>query len=210
MQLKDLFDDTRRDAKGAADFILLDALQKSCQEFFHQCGGWRDRSDQQKFSAGEFEYDFDAPQNVQVARVENVRLSSTTCPLTPITESEFFALDQSSSGTPTKYAVAESTGTLLFWPTPDDTVTDTYEVLSIFTTTREILEIPDAIGDRWRNGIIAGALANLLGDIDKPWSNQSESAKNKQEFWDYVLRAKRESQSGQYVRPNRVQFRKFV
>lgn len=210
MQITDLVDDVRRDAKGAADFIVIDSLQQSCIEFFHQSGAWRERSDPSPFSIGTFEYDFDIPAGAQLARLENCRLLSTNCPLTPCTESEFFALDPTSTGTPTTYAVAESTGTLLFWPTPDDTVTDSYLTLAIMTATREILQIPDAIGNRWRDGIIAGAIGRLLDTEKRPWTNQELAAKQYQKFWDYVLRAKRESVSGQYVRPTRVQFRNFI
>lgn len=210
VQLSDLIEDTRRDAIGAADFIVLDALQQTCVEFFHQSGSWRERSDPASFSIGTFEYDFDVPYGAQAARCENVRLSSTTCPLTPVTESEFFALDRTAVGTPTKYAIAESTGTLLFWPTPDATATDTYQTLCVMTATREITQIPDAVGNRWRDGIIAGAVARLLDTEKRPWTNQALAAKQQQKFWDYVLRAKRESVSGQYVRPMRVQFQRFI
>jgi hypothetical protein len=211
MQLSDLYDDTRREVKGCPDAQLLDALQGACMEFFHQSGAWRERIDPSALSVGVFEYDIDVPAGTQLARVENVLLSSSTCPMTPITEKEFFSLDPSSTApSPNKYAIAESTGTILFWPTPDATTTDSFRAIACVTASREIVTIPDAIGNRWRAGIIAGAVGRLLQTNNRPWTNHELGLKREGVYWEYVQRAKRESVSGQYVRPMRVQIPRFV
>jgi hypothetical protein len=211
MQLSDFFDDARREVKGASDAMLLDSLQRACTEFFHQSGGWRERIDPSALAVGVYEYDIDVPSGTQLARVENVMLSSSTCGLTPIKESEFFALDLTKTAPrPDRYAVAESTNTLLLWPVPDGTVADSFKILVCVTGDREVITIPDAIGHRWRDGIVAGAVGRLLQTNNRPWTNHELGQKREAIFWEYVARAKRESVSGQYVKPMRVQLRKFV
>lgn len=223
MLITDLMADARRDVRGAADFIVLNALQRACQEFFHQCGGWRQRMDPNVFTPGVFEYVIDIPSGTQVARVENVVLipattgttlapnSTVYMPLQAITESQFFNLSQQAgTGTPACYAVSESDSVLLFWQTPDATVTSTWAAQVILTATRSIVTLPDAVGTRWREGLIAGAQAFMFNTPGHSWTDAKAGAMKNAIYWDYIARAKRESFSGQFARPMRAQPRRFL
>lgn len=208
MLLTDFTDDVRRDLPGAPDFVVLDAIQWACMEFFRDSCAYRFTSDPISFSSGVFEYTIDVPSGTQICHVEKIRRSDLAH-LYPCTELDFSKLDPTCTGSdPTSYSIREQDETVMWWPKPDSTTSTSFIAIVILTTTREATQIPNTLGDRWRRAIVAGAQSYALSTRGKPWSDDARSSLRRSEFDDYKLKARRESVSGQFVTPLRVRMRK--
>ena len=222
MMLSSLLYDVRLKAPLCPDFVLLDAMQRCCKEFFVQTGAWRETFDPVTLVSGQQVYEFDVPYGAQIERIEGMKFvpTVTTPPqlaseafadtISPTREQDWLWLDQTATGpSPRRYMLTSVDGTFQVWPTPDSTVSGTVNAVGVFSTIRAVTQIPDFIGERWREALVAGTIGRVCSQPEKKWSNPTIAGTSMQEFWDYVGRARRDSVSGQYAGPLTVRMRRL-
>lgn len=210
MLLRDLLDDVRSDVQ-APDLTLLDAVQKAASEFFHQSGAWVETLDPIELVEGVYEYGLSLPSGARAARLHEGAIKNGSAPMVSVTEREFFTFDLTADGNPGYLALSESTGSAFVWPVPSAAAAGNQVSMRVtIAPNRECDTIPDLLGEKWREGIIAGAKARLMRMPKRDWTDPMLSGVHDAIFWDYVARAKREATSNNYAKPMRVQMRSWV
>lgn len=212
MLLADLVADVRPDVPGCPEFSIRSALQRACVEFLYESGCWLSQLDPIALVAGRREYDLALPDGAMFLRVNNdgdtrgVRYSAGRAD--SVSEKSIFERDQNSTGSPQYVAVRSEDDTLIVWPTPtSEQAGQTITLLVVLGAQRTVTEIPDTLGDRWRDALVCRAKARLMNTTGKPWSNPTQGAYEMRCFWDYVNNAKREALTSRYAQPQRVVMR---
>lgn len=215
MLLSDLVADVRPDVPGCPEFSIRTALQRACVEFLYESGYWITTLDPIVLVEGRREYDLSLPDGAIFLRIYNdgqvTGVSIGNCRINVVPEQAIFARDQSSTGGPQYVAVRTEDDTLIVWPTPgEDQDGQAMSVMAVLGAQRTVTEIPDTIGDRWREALVCRAKARLMNTTGKPWSNPTQGSYELQCFWNYVNNAKREAMTSRYAQPQRVIQRPFA
>lgn len=215
MLLVDLVADVRPDVAGCPEFSIRNALQRACVEFLYESGYWITTLDLIPLVAGRREYDLALPDGAMVLRVFNdgavSGIMNGSCAVRPVAETAIFARDTSSTGAPQYAAIRAEDDTLIVWPTPtSEQAGQSLRVMVVLGAVRTVTEIPDTIGDRWREAIVARAKARLMNTVGKPWSNTAQGGMEMQYFWNCVNNAKREAMTSRYAQPQRAYQRPFA
>lgn len=209
MQLSDLIDDIRPDMVQAPNLAMLDALQKSTMEFFDVSETWRLQLDAITMRLAVASYDLPIPDGTRITRI--LESKSETRDLFPLSETELFRLDPTATGDPMYIALSDADDLLLVNPVPNAAaVGKTIRLMVVLTIDRETLEIPDALGKRFRHGIISGAKSRLFLTPDRPYTDFKLGSLHEGIYRSQIADAKREGVSGRFARPLTVVQRRFV
>ena len=217
MLLSDLVYDVRPDVPGAPDFAIRDALKKSAVEFFYESQCWTQQLDPITLANGTYLYDLSLPSDSVLLRLyddgkfSGVKIDRRCLKVMP--EWKLFDASRNSTdtGEPCRCTIITADSTIAFWPTPDaDAAGKQVSILAVLGLTRAVEEIPDAIGLRWQEAIVARAKARLMSTVGKPWSNPEQGAAELRMYRAKVSSARAEAHTGQYAGPQRIQFTPFA
>lgn len=215
MQLSDLWYDVRPDVPSAPDFVIRDALKKSAGTFFRDSRCWIELIDPIVLVAGTNRYDFTLPSGAILLQLYNdgcatgVRIGQRALCVVP--EWDLFNRDTAATGEPRYCAVNTVDDTLTVWPAPAAAdAGKRIELLAVLGLTREATEIPDQLGERWRQAFVSWAKQELMNTVGKPWSNPQQGALEMAKYRNAVAIARAETHSGRYARPQRYHFVPFA
>ena len=217
MLLSDLVYDVRPDVAGAPDFTIRDALQKSAVEFFYESQCWTQQLDPITLTNGTYLYDLSLPSDAVLLRLyddgrfSGVKIDRRCLKLVPEWKLFDASRNATDTGEPSYVAVNTAEGNLMVWPTPDAAAAGKQiSVLAVLGVTRQVTEIPEAIGLRWQEAFVSRAKARLMNTAGKPWSNPDQGAMELRIYRAKVASARAEAHTGQYAGPQRIQFTPFA
>lgn len=217
MLLSDLWFDIRPDVAGAPDFVIRDAVKKAAVEFFYESQCWTEQLDPIPLVAGTRTYDLSLPSDSLLLRiyadgaVSGAKIGQRSLAIVP--EWDLFdpSRDASATGEPRYLAIVTGNDGLLVWPTPAAAdAGKSLSILAVLGLVREVDEIPDSLGQRWRSAIIANAKAKLMNTSGKPWSNPAQGAMEYRSYRNAVASARAEAHTGRYAGPQRYTFPTFA
>jgi len=213
MLLSDLVYDTRGDLPGAPDFAIRDAITRAAGQFFADSRCWIEQLDPIPLASGVWQYYLSLPSDALLLQIYNDGLFTGVkidrCALEVLPEWKMFDASRTSvdTGLPRRCAVVTRDDTLMVWPTPGAAeVGKEIAVLAVLGLTREADEMPDQLGYRYREAIIALAKSRMMLTNGKEWSNPKQGDIEFRNYRRVVVTARAETHTGRYAEPQRLQF----
>lgn len=138
------------------------ALVRAARVFCSMSEAWRVTLDPESVFAGVAELFL--PRGAEIVRPLWVRLGDRELQA----KSDHSLLDVK-PGRPNAYVLENNMLTLV--PVVDGVLTERVTARVILQPTRTATAVPEAVGDRYFEGIMSGALSYLTAQVDQPWGN---------------------------------------
>ena len=174
---------------GCPDFVVEKAIKDATLSFCRRSGAFRLPLDSFTTDEGEYEYDIDLPRNTNIVDIISVTVGKKE--ITPDTEQGATHANpewRTQKSTPTSY-IRPTNKTLFLVPAPALSGEDIIVHASLKPSLKAT-SIEDDFVEDYVDGIMAGALANLLNAHDMPWANPQRAAKHEAEVEAHVRDAK--------------------
>ena len=158
----EFYSDIFLQAPSVPEPLVDRALVRAARAFCGMSEAWRVTLDPEPVFGGVGELFL--PRNAEIVRPLWVRLGDRE-----LTAKSDHSLMDTKPGRPHAYVLDGNVLTLV--PVVDGQLTERLVARVILQPTRAATAIPEAIGDRYFEGIISGALSYLAAQIDQPWGN---------------------------------------
>lgn len=178
MKYADLVPIVSFDAIGAPAPRAAYAVAQAAHEFFRLTRTYVVEMDPAKLIANSTTFDLDLPSNTLLVEVNQVKYGSQ------VVESKLPEQLpggwEDLTGSPSFYLVQGSALRLVPYPIAksDTLMRAKFAVHPMLTAS----EIPDDLGDKFRDALINGAKGFLLADVGKPWTNPGAAAAFRAEY----------------------------
>ena len=205
MYYKDMVDLLPYHIAGCPDFVVEKAIKDATLSFCRRSGAYRLPLDSIETVAGEYEYDIDLPSRSNIVDIHTVTVASKE--ITPDTEqgathdNPLWRIEQS---TPKSY-IRPTNKTLFLVPVPMKSG-DSVTIHASLKPSLKATGITDEFVEDYVDGIMAGALANLLNAHDMPWANPQRAQKHEAEFEAHIRDAKAKADGRNGATRRRVQY----
>ncbi len=194
MRFDDLLDDTRPGLSQAPDPVILAALRRAAMKFFRDSMAWVDRLDDIQTQPGVSNYDLEPPGGSRVERLIWVKHNGIQ--LSGQARSRDVTAMQSTSSAPRWWALSGSQ--IEVWPTPKEQ--GTLSACAALVPTRDARSIPDDLAEDYRDGIVALARADMMGNKPgMPYHSPQEASVQYKFGLEAIARAKRKQVSGNWT-----------
>lgn len=203
-------------ALGCSEPLAYQALREAAYEF---CT--RTNIVNQTFTvtsiAGQAEYDLDVPTQMQLARLLKVAWGTDRW----LTISDRWDVDDAlalrgavnsydpTEGDPVAAWAEPETSVFKVYPVPDREVDGMFTVTASYTPTDTATQLDDVLFNRWRTGVVAGALAYLQMMPGQPFTANT-FARHRDRFETEIGRATAEARKGAAMTSTRVKARAFA
>lgn len=194
MRFDDLLDDTRPGLSQAPDAVILAALRRAAMKFFRDSMAWMDRVDDMQTQAGVSVYDLEPPSDSRIERLLWVKYNGVQ--LSGQARERDLGAMSSTDAAPRWWALVGDK--IEVWPTPKEQ--GTLSAYAALVPTRTARSIPDSIGEDYRDGIIALARADMMGNKPgMPYHSPQEASIQYKFGLEAIARAKRKQVSGNWT-----------
>jgi hypothetical protein len=203
-------------AAGCTDPMAYQALREAANEF---CT--RSNIVQQTFTVGSVagigDYDFDVPTDMRLVRLLKVawgvdrwlKVNDRADVDNVLALRGSVNGDDPVQGDPTAAWAQPDTSTFFVYPLPDRSVDGMFTVTASFAPTDRATQLDDVLFDRWRTGVVAGALAYLQMMPGQPFTAPT-FARHRDRFETEIGRAIAEARKGAAMTSTRVKARAFA
>lgn len=178
---------------GAPDAAIKKAIERAIVRFLRLSHFWVEQSEVTA-SAGESSLSNVFPSgtilqiNTASADGRGLRIS---------TPSDIRSSAQS-SGAVCAIAIDQVANRVLLWPTPSEA--SDIRIEAVLIPSRDAEGYPDFLFDLWHDAIVAGTIADMKAQKDKPWHNPNDAAIKMVEFNEHIAEARRRGYSGGFAR----------
>lgn len=173
MLWSDLYTQVARGAANAPNFILEEAIRDAAIELCNRTDVYK-LEETVALSPDFDEYEVSPPTGYEVAHYLDLTLLSSNAKLQPSSFEQMRAEQRRiSAGTPTVFASIDNS---FFAVGPKPPAAENLAVIFSVKPTRAATEIPDTIGLEYRDALVYGALARLLGQADVPWRDSAKAS----------------------------------
>jgi len=169
-------------ASGVPEPLMDRAIVRAMRSFCNVSEYWRMTLEPEPVFGGVGELFL--PRDSEVVRPLWVRLGDREL----IAKSDHSLLDVK-PGRARAYVLDGTTLTLV--PVVDGQLTERLVARVILQPTRNASRVPGAIGDRYYEAIVAGALSYVCAQVDQPWGNADLASIHGSSFSQYVEEARR-------------------
>jgi hypothetical protein len=169
-------------ASGVPEPLVDRAIVRACRAFCAHSEYWRVTLEPEPVFGGVGELLL--PRDSEIVRPLWVRLGDREL----IAKSDHSLMD-TKPGRARAYVLENATLTLV--PVVNGPLTERLVVRVILQPTRNASRVPEAIGDRYYEAIVAGALSYICAQVDQPWGNADLAAIHGSSFNQYVEEARR-------------------
>lgn len=175
---------------GCPDPVVRDALVRAAAEFCTRSECWHELQAAASVTSANFPYSIPVAAHARVIRLLAAKVDGST-----ITETSYGALDSvedwdTETDTPAHY-LFNSSDKLIVYPLPIAAVSLRLRV--VYTVARAATVLEDFLYTRWLEEIASGAVAKLVSEPNKVWSNPDQYAFHKAIFERGVVAARIES-----------------
>lgn len=201
---------------GCSEPLAFQALREAAQEF---CT--RTNIVQQTFTvsalAGVAEYDLDVPSQMQLARLLKVgwgtdrwlRVNDRWDVDNALALRGTVNGDDPVQGDPTAAWAEPETAVFKVYPVPDRDLDAMFTVTASYSPTDTATQLDDVLLQRWRRGVVAGALAYLQMMPGQPFTAPT-FARHRDQFETEIGRAIAEARKGAAMTSTRIKARAFA
>ncbi len=153
--------------------------------------------------AGQAEYSFVQPTDGIVHKIIHARFSGQKMPDINVDQlEEIYQNWESQSGAVPQYITQKSPDKYILVPKPDAVVTGAIYIKVVVKPSQTAATLPNNLMEEYKSIIIAGALARIKGEKEKPWTDVSGAKKSELIYQQAVGPAKTRAQKG-FTRANR-------
>lgn len=204
---EDLLTETRSDLSSAPDASVVEALRRSAIRLLKESGIWRQAIDPIPLVPGQFVYDLVSPEDG--SRIDRVlRCDRSDRPSFGLGQALEFEFGIERGRDVDFFALRPASEEIVVFGTPSALHAGvTLSLFVVLVPTRSGRTLPDSLVEEWHDGIVAGAKAEMMAVLNKPWTNLEGAAINGDIFNAELGRARREAETGGHavlrVRPQK-------
>lgn len=200
-------DEIRRECLEAPFATIESEARASAIEFCYQSRAWTEKR-LVEVEAGEQQVRLRPSQEGRVEQVLAATLVSGTCPrpLRMVVDRKHMT---DRTGEPVYYSEGRRgpNPVMNLWPVPDKPVE--LELFVALVPQRQSRSIPDHISEVWHDAIVCGALARLLMQSNKPWTDPQKSTYYREKFAAAVREARHKTAFDNWT-PRSVKYQQWV
>lgn len=182
------------DLPGCPDPTVKQALLLSANEFCRESHCWDEVQDPLTLTANVRDYDLEGPPDGRCLLVRDVWMGARA--LRPTTMQELQLVipkwRETFTNDPTYYNAAIDRQQISFYPTPDGTSTNQVVIRAVYVPTLSATSLPDFLGDRYLEYVVAGAKARLMATPGQTYSKPDAVAFHRERFDNGIALAKAE------------------
>lgn len=201
-------------ATGCPTLTIVDALRKAAIDFFHESCAYRVWVTAFNLTINTSSYTITAgvPTETAVAQIMMLKCEGTDVQET--SHEEFFAVDgeyPSLTGTHAQYyTVLGALPTFNIIPIPNATIVNAFNAQVAVEPTLTSTGVEQAYFEPWKDGIVDGALSQLMRMKDRAWSDTKEAGVRYQSYLVERAKARIQGNKGNIRRDVSVQMRRWV
>lgn len=174
MLLTDLEDSVALRIPLASPPLIQDAIREAVGVFCKQSTAWRRRYSSTRIVAAKADYDVSNLADAPVCAITDMRVKSTQAEIRSVTEAEMNrnhpGWQLATGKTIKRYLAPQRPDLIRLYPIPD-TTDDFLDIELAMYPSANTTEIPDWIGEMYRDELVAGSCGVLYGLAGQPWSN---------------------------------------